>query len=57
MAFVSCRTGHDLSIIALKTHSSKNLPPYMIPDQFKVVGALPRTSTDKVDLQALRASA
>jgi len=57
LAFVSCRAGHNLSIIALKTHSSKNLPPYMIPDQFKVLAALPRTSTDKVDLQALRASA
>lgn len=54
--FVSCQSNRGLSIIALKTHSSKNLPPYMIPDLFKVVAALPRTSTDKVDLQALRAS-
>jgi acyl-coenzyme A synthetase/AMP-(fatty) acid ligase len=53
-AFVSCHAGYPLSIIALKTHSSRNLPPYMIPDQFKIVDALPRTSTDKVDLQALK---
>jgi L-proline---[L-prolyl-carrier protein] ligase len=53
-AFVSCQAGKSLSIIALKTHSSQNLPPYMIPDRFKVVDALPRTSTDKVDLQNLK---
>lgn len=52
-AFVSCHPGRSTSIIALKTHSSRCLPPYMIPDQFKVVEALPRTSTDKIDLQVL----
>ena len=34
----------------------KNLPPYMIPDSFTVLGALPRTSTDKIDYQTLKAS-
>ena len=29
----------------------------MVPDVFTFVDALPRTSTDKVDLQALRARA
>ena len=29
----------------------------MIPDAFSVVDALPRTSTDKIDYQALKASA
>ena len=29
----------------------------MIPDIFTVVDALPRTSTDKIDYQALKASA
>ena len=33
------------------------LPPYMIPDSFSVVEALPRTSTNKVDLQTLKARA
>lgn len=56
-AFVSCHPGCSTSIIALKTHSSRSLPPYMIPDQFKVVEALPRTSTDKIDLQALAGKA
>ncbi len=52
-AFVSTG-GQPLTIIELKTFSSKNLPPYMIPDTFSVLDALPRTSTDKVDLQALK---
>jgi amino acid adenylation domain-containing protein len=54
-AFVTCRNARALSVIDLKRVSSQNLPPYMIPDVFTVLGALPRTSTDKVDLQALRA--
>jgi amino acid adenylation domain-containing protein len=56
-AFVACKTEQRLGIIALKQHSSQNLPPYMVPDVFQVVDALPRTSTNKVDLQALRARA
>ncbi|WP_291984359.1 amino acid adenylation domain-containing protein [Luteitalea sp.] len=57
VAAVSCSAGKRLSIIELKIHSAKNLPPYMIPDRFSVLEALPRTSTDKVDYQALKASA
>jgi amino acid adenylation domain-containing protein len=53
-AFVSCREGRALTIVALKKASSQALPPYMIPDVFVVVDALPRTSTNKVDLQALK---
>lgn len=56
-AFVSCQPGRSATIIALKTHSARQLPPYMIPDQFRVVESLPRTSTNKVDLQDLRARA
>jgi amino acid adenylation domain-containing protein len=56
-AFVSCHEGKALTIIALKSFSSQVLPPYMIPDAFKVLRTLPLTSTDKVDLQALRAQA
>jgi amino acid adenylation domain-containing protein len=56
-AFVSCQDARPLTIIALKKLSSESLPPYMIPDSFRVIQALPRTSTDKVDLQALRAQA
>jgi amino acid adenylation domain-containing protein len=53
-AFVSCQPGRSLTVIGLKTASSKSLPPYMIPDSFTVLDALPRTSTNKVDLQALK---
>jgi len=56
-AFVCPRDGRSLTIIGLKKFSSENLPPYMIPDTFAVVDALPRTSTNKVDLQALKAQA
>jgi acyl-coenzyme A synthetase/AMP-(fatty) acid ligase len=56
-AFVSSQGEQPPTIIALKSYSVQNLPPYMIPDVFKVVAALPRTSTNKVDLQALRSLA
>ena len=54
IAYVSCPAERKLSIIGLKTFSAQQLPPYMIPDAFTVLEALPRTSTDKVDLQALK---
>jgi acyl-coenzyme A synthetase/AMP-(fatty) acid ligase len=53
-AFVVGSQDSKLSIIALKSHSSKNLPPYMIPDVFSIMDNLPRTSTDKIDYQALK---
>jgi len=53
-AFVSCPPDRRLTIIALKSFCAQNLPPYMIPDTFSVVDALPRTSTDKTDYQALK---
>ena len=56
-AFVSFQQDKVLSRIQLKTISSQNLPPYMIPDAFIVLDALPRTSTDKCDYQALKTSA
>jgi len=42
-----------LSIVAMKQFSAAHLPAYMIPDRFVFLDALPRTSTDKVDYQAL----
>jgi acyl-coenzyme A synthetase/AMP-(fatty) acid ligase len=56
-AFVSCAADRRLTVIQLKSFSAKALPPYMIPDTFSVVDALPRTSTDKVDFQSLKARA
>ena len=52
-AYVVGRDGEKLSIIAMKQHSSRHLPPYMIPDVFVVLEQLPRTSTDKINYQSL----
>lgn len=41
------------SVIEMKRHCATVLPPYMSPDDFRFVASLPRTSTDKVDYQAL----
>jgi amino acid adenylation domain-containing protein len=57
VAYVSCQPNRPLTIIALKALASNVLPPYMIPDAFSVLERLPRTSTDKVDLQTLKARA
>ncbi len=54
-AFVSPRDGVKLSIIGLKKFCSENLPIYMVPDLFSVLGSLPTTSTDKIDYQRLKA--
>lgn len=54
LAFVACPQEITLTRIALKAYSAQALPPYMIPDIFAVVPALPRTSTDKIDYQRLR---
>lgn len=56
-AFVACQEGVTLTKIALKGYSSQALPPYMIPDIFEVLPALPRTSTDKIDYQRLKSVA
>jgi amino acid adenylation domain-containing protein len=41
------------TIIELKQFCARELPAYMSPDRFTVLERLPRTSTDKVDYQAL----
>ena len=53
--FLSGKGDVKLSIIALKQFCMKNLPSYMIPDRFMFLDNLPRTSTDKVAYQELRA--
>lgn len=45
------------SIIAMKGFCATHLPPYMSPDAFVFHEALPRTSTDKIDYQQLKAAA
>ena len=53
-AFTSTRDGSKLSIIELKKFSSENLPLYMVPDLFRSLESLPKTSTDKIDYQKLK---
>jgi acyl-coenzyme A synthetase/AMP-(fatty) acid ligase len=38
---------------ALRKHLAQRLAPYMVPDAIDVIDALPRTSTGKIDYQAL----
>lgn len=54
-AYVSTKDGAKLSIIAMKQHCAQELPAYMNPDRFVFLDALPRTSTDKIDYQGLKA--
>jgi amino acid adenylation domain-containing protein len=43
----------DVDEAELRRHCLAVLPRYMVPDQFEFHDALPRTSTDKLDRQAL----
>jgi len=54
-AHLACKEGKRLSLIELKTFCSEHVPIYMIPDVFSFHAALPKTSTDKVDYQTLKA--
>jgi amino acid adenylation domain-containing protein len=54
-AFVSAHEGKRPSLIEMKRFCSENLPLYMIPDRFVWLQALPKTSTDKIDYQTLKA--
>lgn len=53
VAFLVCSGDEPPSVIELRVFCSKVIPAYMIPDAFEYVSALPMTSTDKVDYQAL----
>lgn len=53
-AFLSWSGGTPPSLIELKQFCATNLPLYMVPDRFKVLTELPKTSTDKIDYQTLR---
>ena len=54
VAFLACGDEAAPSIIGMKTFCGSHLPAYMSPDRFLFEERLPRTSTDKVDYQALR---
>jgi amino acid adenylation domain-containing protein len=55
-AFLSCHEeGARPSVIELKAFCGDNLPAYMVPDVFSFQATLPKTSTDKIDYQRLKA--
>lgn len=55
-ATVVPRAGQALEAGDLRAHCIEHLPGYMIPEQFEIVGGLPRTSTGKADRQAILAN-
>jgi acyl-coenzyme A synthetase/AMP-(fatty) acid ligase len=56
-AFVALAESVKPSLIGMKRHCSNQIPLYMIPDRFKFLDRLPKTSTDKIDYQRLKAMA
>jgi amino acid adenylation domain-containing protein len=54
-AFLSCHDAKHPSLIEIKRFCAENLPLYMIPDKFFWLETLPKTSTDKIDYQRLKA--
>ncbi|MEX0612844.1 MAG: amino acid adenylation domain-containing protein [Pirellulales bacterium] len=56
-AFVALADGVKPSLIAMKRFCSGQIPLYMIPDRFKFLDRLPKTSTDKIDYQRLKQAA
>ncbi len=53
VAFLSCNSGTPPTVVELKRFCAGVMPNYMIPDMFRVLDALPKTSTDKMDYQRL----
>src|SRR5262249_23469613 len=43
-----------LSVLEVKTHCAKRLPPYMVPHRVQLLRELPTTSTGKIDRHRLR---
>lgn len=54
IAFVSCKHESPPSVLEMKRFCMEHLPVYMVPDIFKFLPVLPKTSTDKVDYQSLK---
>ncbi len=53
-AFLRHAGGGPGSTIAMKRFCAENLPLYMVPDRFRFLDELPKTSTDKIDYQRLQ---
>jgi amino acid adenylation domain-containing protein len=56
VAHLTTSTGERIPVVELKEFCAQRLPPYMIPATFEFHASLPRTSTGKIDLPALRAA-
>jgi acyl-coenzyme A synthetase/AMP-(fatty) acid ligase len=56
-AFLSCQGEERPSLIEFKRFCMEHLPGYMVPDLFSFHETLPKTSTDKIDYQQLKALA
>jgi acyl-coenzyme A synthetase/AMP-(fatty) acid ligase len=54
-AHLAAKDGGKLGVIELKRFCSERIPVYMIPDTFTFHASLPKTSTDKIDYQSLKA--
>ncbi len=57
VAFLASHEGKPPGLIEMKRFCSENMPLYMIPDKFNWLPALPKTSTDKLDYQSMKALA
>lgn len=55
VAFVVPRAGAELDLAALDTHCRAGLARFKVPEEYRVVEALPRTSIGKVEKKTLRA--
>jgi L-proline---[L-prolyl-carrier protein] ligase len=53
VAYVSPAAGATVTVSQVKRHVAARLPRYMVPARVEIVGALPRTSTGKIDRQAV----
>ncbi len=54
VAFVMLRRNAALDVSSLREVLRKRLPPYMVPNAFEVIEAVPRLSSGKVDRKALK---
>ena len=54
VAFLSCKGDEPPSLLELKRFCMEHLPSYMVPDIFRFLPVLPKTSTDKIDYQSLK---
>ena len=52
-AFLACKDGGAIPVLELKQWCAGQLPLYMVPDRLTCRPSLPKTSTDKIDYQAL----